>query len=329
MGESPTHARPRLLIALTAFFLLLAPANYFVRAHLALAPLGDFARVVDTRDLLGAIALFFPLAVGLGLLLARAWGFWLFIVYAPTLIAFNVRSYVERPFLFNAGVLVESALAVALVGYFLQRDIYKPLLSATARGFRRKPRWNIAADISVDGAALTTRDFGENGCYVHWPTPRPVGESLKIELELGGRRFAFAGEIARVDGGGAGIQFRGLSDAEARALKGAIRAAAPRRETPLVRNLAAVAAVLVVGAGAGVLLQRGHPRRPVLVVPPPSGPSPCDLAFARLPWKSAPPNLQTFMNRCSALSADDQRCLQPEAATQPACNAVRDRLMRP
>jgi len=324
------HGRPRVLIALIVFFVLLPPANYLVRAHLAKVPLAHFTHILNPGDLLGLIALVFPLAVGLALALLRAWGFALFMIYAPTLIAFNVRSYIERPYLFNAGALVQSALAFALVVYFMRRDVYKPLLAGSARGWRSKRRWNIVIDIDVDGVTLATRDFGENGCYVRGAAARAVGDPVMLEFELGGRRFALSGVIARVDGQGAGIQFRDLGRADARTLKALLHAAAPRDPSlPLLSSLVAAGAILVVGSAGGLLLVRGHPRRVVEPIPPPSGPSACELAYANPPWRGKLPSGETFSKRCAALSPSEERCLQPGVAAQPECGAVRDRLLAP
>lgn len=202
------HRRPPLLVAFACLFLLLPVGNYVARASVRGLPLGDPARVLGAFGWVGGALLAGSFLVGIGLLAVRRWGWWLFLAYAPLLVAFDLYHLVRRPTAFNTGALAQTAFAFAAMAYFLRRDVHAPYLSATPRGWRARRRYPLAIAIEVDGAALRTRDFGARGCYVEWPgTPLTPGAEVRVRFSLGAGAFELVARVARVDAGGAGLAF--------------------------------------------------------------------------------------------------------------------------
>jgi hypothetical protein len=195
--------KPWLINAFSVLFLLLPFGNYAGRAWVNHTPWSQPGVVLAGASPLTLAIIFFPFLVGIGLLAVRNWGWWLFVLYAPALIAYNIWVVFRRPVLYNAGALAQAVIAFAAIGYFLQRDVYAPYLASSPRGWRKKKRIPLQLDVSLDGKAFKTRDVSDLGCYVLWPAcGKAVGDTVKLrvaELEL-------TGTVARVDAEGLAIR---------------------------------------------------------------------------------------------------------------------------
>ena len=218
--------RPALLTAIGVLFLLLPLLNYFALSLLWLhrgVPMVDPVSFASRMPLVGRALWLAPPVVGLGLLLVSRWGWWLFLVYAPALAAYNLMSLVGSPTLFNSAAVLQTLLAFASMAYLLRRDVYAPYLSPVRRGWRHSPRIPLSALITVDGVERRTLNVSDGGCYVEWPGyPGKSGDALSLQLALGGETFSLQAGAARIDNAGVGLAFRNLDRATSDRLKLAI-----------------------------------------------------------------------------------------------------------
>ncbi|MBL8019059.1 MAG: PilZ domain-containing protein [Leptospirales bacterium] len=204
--------RPWTLIIFGVAFLLLPFLNYLsITNQLHISP-----RLPDvTIKLLNPVELFLllmPFLVGIGLLLVKRWGWWLFLGYSAILVVYNIYALVTSRSLYNAGALIQTVLGISAVLYFVRRDVSAPYMKMYPRGWRLQHREPIAIEVIVDGIRRTTADISDSGMYVIWEDCyRAPGEEVHVTLTVNGNEYKSRAGVVRVDDDGAGLAFRGAS----------------------------------------------------------------------------------------------------------------------
>ena len=212
-----------MLVAFGVLFLVLPLVNLLGLAWHRSIPLSETMRIVRGMPTLMFLFWVTPPAVGIGLLRVSRWGWWLFLVYAPSLALYNLIVYLRVATLYNTAAIGQTLIALGAMAYFLRRDAYAPYLSATARGWRHARRVPLVVPISIDGVARKTINLSGRGCYVEWPgCDRRPGDAVALELELLGQRFTLTGGITRIGATGIGVAFRNLDAATAERLEAAL-----------------------------------------------------------------------------------------------------------
>jgi len=227
------QARPPLLLAFALFFLLMPIINYVGRVFYLQSSFGDWHRVTETFGWRSTTLLLLGPAVSLGLLWKHRAGWYLFLVYAPSLLLHNVLAMISAPGAFNIGALVQTAIAFAAIGYFLRKDTYAPLLADEPRGWRRNRRVTLNTAIEIANHEYRTRDLNARSCFVLWQdcSLRPSSE-VQVRLHLAERVFDLRAGVARVQPTGVALAFRDVPPQQARELEQALAEALRRGTTP-------------------------------------------------------------------------------------------------
>jgi len=217
--------RPTPLVAFAVLFLLLPLLNY-VAISLNRATLTDPLAFAATLSPVGRALWLVPPIVALGLLWVSRWGWWLFLAYAPTLALYNLVGFSRNPTPFNLAAVAQTLVAFAAMAYFLRRDVYAPYLSSVRRGWRHAPRVPLVAPVAIDGVQYKTVNVSDRGCYVEWSGySGAIGDSLSLQLTLGGDAFSLEAGAVRIDRAAVGVAFRNLDRATTDRLRSAIERA--------------------------------------------------------------------------------------------------------
>lgn len=217
-------SRPWSLIAVGTAFLCLPVINYFGIAAQYQIPFELPALVLRAMPPILIVLWLAPLPIGAGLLLVKRWGWQSFLVYSLILIGYNLYVFVADSDRYNMAALITTTLGVAMVIFFVRKDMSAPYIKSYPRGWRYQRRRPVVTPVRVDGRDLATRDLSEAGFYVDWEgcTLAP-NSAVNIELKLDSETLKLQGGLVRIDDHGAGVAFRGLTRAHRRSLKNFLR----------------------------------------------------------------------------------------------------------
>ncbi|WP_167539717.1 PilZ domain-containing protein [Leptospira meyeri] len=199
--------RPLPILVFGLYFLLLPIFNYFSFAY-AHNIRWTYPRLIfDWLHPLELILLILAIPVGIGLLLVKKWGWYLFLVYASLFILFDIVALVQKPIAFNLFAFGQTILGFGAVFYLTRENISTPYLKLYPRGWRYEKRNPIQIPILLNGIECTTIDFSRKGFYVVWS--EFLGEpGDTIQVDISGTTIE-AG-IVRIDPKGLGVAFRNL-----------------------------------------------------------------------------------------------------------------------
>lgn len=202
--------RPLTLVLFGLAFLFLPILNYLGMTNQMGVPLREVRTSFALLSPVELVLLLTPLAVGVGLLAVKRWGWWLFLGYACVLIAYNLYAVARTPGLYNAIALFNTVVGMAAVFYFVRRDISAPYMRMYPRGWRLQKRRPIEIEVIVDGIRRRTIDASTAGLYVAWPDCyRSPGEEVHLTFAVNGTEYKTRAGLVRVDEEGAGVAFRG------------------------------------------------------------------------------------------------------------------------
>jgi hypothetical protein len=203
--------RPLTLTLFGLAFACMPPVNYIAIAYRLQLPVTALSAVFASLNYYEIALLFAALPVGLGLLLVKKWGWWLFLLYSIALIAYNATIFILQPFAGNLGALILALFGMAAMAYIMRNDISAPYIKMYPRGWRLQKRKPLVFEIAVDGIVRRTRDAHERGVYVDWPDCRlEPGTAVDLGFRLNANRYNLQGGIVRTDPDGVGIAFRDL-----------------------------------------------------------------------------------------------------------------------
>ena len=150
--------------------------------------------------------------VGIGLLMVKLWAWYLFLVYGIALVSYNLGILFLDKSVFTATPLVNSVVMVALIGYFLQKDVSAPYFRVYPRGWRGQKRFPVQVSVKIEGKKYLTHDFSEGGFFV-----RDNSQSFELNKGYSGEIFENGNSIpiklgaVRFDNYGFGFAFRNLN----------------------------------------------------------------------------------------------------------------------
>ncbi|MCB1319718.1 MAG: DUF2127 domain-containing protein, partial [Leptospiraceae bacterium] len=197
---------PKALIVFGSILIASPVLNYFALASSLGIPFSYPRLVLSFVNPWIVPLLILPVIIGVGLLRIKKWAWYLFMIYAPVLIGYNVYVLIERPDAFNISALLITILFGAALVFIAHKDISAPYVKMYPRGFRLEKRRPLQLELTINGQPRTTRDLSDTGVYVDWPDcPLEPGHTVKLQHpELNGERSA---TVVRVDAAGVGLFF--------------------------------------------------------------------------------------------------------------------------
>ncbi len=229
--QSPTRIKTPPGLKLAGLAYLLLPAANLVYGFIAVG--GSWRQLLGSYSILALLLFLSAPFVAAGLLRVRRWGYFAFLTHAGILIGYSLALFLAEPSVARSGEIFRSAIALLLLGYFLQRDISAPYLNPGWRGFRQRPRQTIQTGIQIGDQRATTRDLSVLGCYVSLPNnsmdQTKIGQALRIKLQLHhGLTLELNAEAVRTDPDGLGLRFT-TTRASRRAIRDFLRLVYPER----------------------------------------------------------------------------------------------------
>jgi hypothetical protein len=206
-------SRPVPIIVFGIVFLMLPFINYVNFAYQFQIPFQNVLEVLKTVDMVGFLLAVFPFAVGIGILLVKRWGWFLFLAYSALVLFYNSMVLISEPSEMNILTLGQSAIGFAAIFYFLKPDISAPYMKMYGRGWRFQKRNPIEIDLFINGLKLKTKDLSATGFYVEWhDCPFELNQELNISLPMEIQTLESKAGVVRLDSNGAGIAFRSLDN---------------------------------------------------------------------------------------------------------------------
>jgi hypothetical protein len=220
----PHSKKPRALVAISVFLIVLPIFNYLSVSLFFGVPLNAFERISHAFGPLGMGVVVASPLFGVLVLFTRRIGWYSMIAYGIAVIAHNLMTVVQSQSSFAYAALANSLLGLGVVIYFMRSDIRLAYLAAQERGFRSSTRVQISRPIEVDGAERHTTNISGGGARVLWADcPRRVGEQVVVAFTVGDQRFSFKATIVRVEPQTIGVSFN-HTIAERRAVIASLRA---------------------------------------------------------------------------------------------------------
>lgn len=203
--------RPPALTLFGLAFLLMPVANYIaVAMHMQLSPM-DFMTVFARMNPMELLLLFGAIPVGLGLLLVKKWGWWMFLIYSILLISHNAVVFALQPFAGNLGALLLALFGMSAAAYVLRNDISAPYVKMYPRGWRLQRRKPLVFEIVANDIMRRTKDAHERGVYIEWPDcSLEPGSEVQLAFRLNDNRYDLNGGVVRTDPNGVGVAFRDM-----------------------------------------------------------------------------------------------------------------------
>ena len=213
-------SRPLPIIVFGILFLILPFINYINFAYQFQIPFQNFLEVMKTVDSIALVLAVITFAVGIGILLVKRWGWFLFLGYSLMVLFYNTMVLISEPSELNILTLIQSAVGFSAIFYFLKPDISAPYMKMYGRGCRFQKRRPIETDLIIDGQKLKTRDLSTTGFFVEWKDcPYELNQELKVTFPMSTFTLELKAGVVRLDSLGAGIAFRSLDNATSRTIK--------------------------------------------------------------------------------------------------------------
>ena len=217
-------ARPPTLVFFGVVFLCLPLVN--IGTLLYLFRLWDPIQLFRTLHPLMTLLIFIPLPIGIGLLMVKKWGWRLCLAYSTALIIYNVYAFIDKPILYNLGVIFPAVLFLIVLIYFVRPDISAPYFKLYPRGWRLQKRLPLELQVRINQELVTTTDISSAGFYARrGELELDTGEEVSLELfDLDNNPIQekvpadLKGGVVRVDPDGVGIAFRYLDEGQKRYL---------------------------------------------------------------------------------------------------------------
>ncbi|HNF28616.1 MAG TPA: hypothetical protein PKV80_29390, partial [Leptospiraceae bacterium] len=130
--------------------LFLPVLNYFsIKKYYNISGSGFYwITAIDTVDL---ILLAVPCMIGIGLLAVKKWAWWSLLFYVSALTLNNTAALFRNQDIFHLSALLQTLVGIALILFFLRKDISAPYFKMYPRGWRGQKRTPVAMDVSLDG----------------------------------------------------------------------------------------------------------------------------------------------------------------------------------
>ncbi|MCB1193338.1 MAG: PilZ domain-containing protein [Leptospiraceae bacterium] len=162
---------------------------------------------------------------GLGLLMIRRWGWYLFVVATTAFFIHNGYYFIKYPSTFSKGPLLHSIIVLFAFLYFLQKDIFLPYLDKRRKGFRHAKRYPIQIPVTIQGEIHEAINISIGGISVYWTNIElPLNAEVSLSFEIEGETFKCKGGIVAIQkNNNVGIAFRELDKRTIQRLKRCIK----------------------------------------------------------------------------------------------------------
>lgn len=212
--------RPPSLVVFGLIFCVLPMINYFSLALKKSLPLTYPVFVIKALNTAELLLLFLPVIIGIGILMVRKWGWYLFLAYAAYLILYNLIDFFIESTIYNLIAVFQSFFGVIAIIFFTSKDISAPYMKVYPRGWRLQLRRPIQINININGKRKQTKDISEIGAYVKWKDCELENNSeIKLTMKLNENRYDIKAAVVRKDEKGIGIAYRGLTSEQKRQLR--------------------------------------------------------------------------------------------------------------
>lgn len=213
--------RPRILFVLASVIVLMPFSNYVGMAlfrHLSPFNVIDVFSSLTFREYLFLIS---SLGAGIGLIMIRKWGWWLFIIAGFVFVLQNIYIFIINSASLQPGPILHTSIIAVALAYFLRKDIFIPYLKIHRHGWRFFPRYKLQIPIIVDGVERETENISAGGCFVIWPEHSyESSQGIRVKFHLDENVYEFdAGVASTVAGVGIGVAFRNMSAEQISSLK--------------------------------------------------------------------------------------------------------------
>ena len=206
MPDKTVFKKPPPLVVIGAIYLLLPAFN--VLSLMARFRVGLVAALLHFPLAGHALMLAAPV-VAVGLFRVRRWAYFLFLGHAAVLLCYNLYFVLKYSHSYYWLSLFQTGCGIAVIGYFLRREVSAPYLSLVPRGWRHHLRQKVVCGAEVDGKRHLTNDLSETGCFlVETGDALRLGQRLRLALETGAEaRLHLSGRVIRLGPEGCGVRF--------------------------------------------------------------------------------------------------------------------------
>jgi signal transduction histidine kinase len=211
--------RPLSIVLIALFYVLEPVGNVLQAAFVNDLPVhgesGILSHLVWTDWLILAL---FPVT-GVGIYMVRRWGWYLFIAFSATLIAYNLYVYSVNPNYELETVLLFIAVVTFMSAFFLKKHVYAPYFNPRLRWWESAARYRVSLETQIltdqGSHTCTTVDISETGCFVSTRAVLQEGSLVMLKIHCRGAEIDCMGKVVRRSGErekvhGYGIMFQGL-----------------------------------------------------------------------------------------------------------------------
>lgn len=221
---------PSVLLFFALVILMMPFTNYIGLAYKYQQPPIYVHEIFSRMNISEYVFLFSAFFSGLGLLLIKRWGWWLFVSASGVFLARNLFTFIAHPEYFDRGIhavggpVVHTLFVFFALVYFLRRDIFMPYLSVHRSGWRFYKRYGIQVPVQIDENRYETENISQGGVFVLCnDCHQPLSSGVRVRFEIAGEDFEFDGGVAsRLPEHGIGIAFRNADKRDASRLKRAL-----------------------------------------------------------------------------------------------------------
>ncbi len=238
---------PLPILFISVFFFFIPPLSYIMTAYSFNIPLQQPSMIFSRFSWLTYLFFFLSICIGFGLLKAKKWAFYLFIIFSAAILLNNF--YFLGKILFfspknfsqfsTGGIILNTFFTLLILGgifYFLQEEISAPYLSILPRGWRNNIRDTIPLPLKITSSAGTTisvasENISANGVFLKLPDYNffKAGEFVEIVIfpdEKDPVPLHFKGEVTRTiepDEGSPGVGIKFLNEGNYKESKKSLR----------------------------------------------------------------------------------------------------------
>jgi hypothetical protein len=205
-------SRPIPILVFGIVFLLLPLVNFVNFAYQLEVPPTEFRFILKNIEPFALLLSFFPIVVGVGILMVKKWGWWCFLLYSIVVILYNILVLVSEPNQISDNIitLVQSVIGFSAMFYFLKPDIAAPYMNVDSRGWRFQKRKPIEIKVKVNSISVNSNDLTSTGLYVDWKNADlELNQEVNVEFTFGDNKFQNKAGVVRIEETGVGLAFRG------------------------------------------------------------------------------------------------------------------------
>lgn len=177
--------RPGSIWLMSVIGLLMGPSYLMYRLWLQSY---DVQAAVGSLDPIHFVFALLTVPVAIGIFMVRPWGYFLYLSYSVSLVAYFLYEYFVSPLLYNYGLLLMAVVILGAISLLIQQHVTAPYFSPRLRWWERDSRYrvNLQADFIIDGDSRKAQllDLSLSGCYAILDTRVSAGDVVNVEVRL-------------------------------------------------------------------------------------------------------------------------------------------------